>query len=205
MMKQKTFSVYTLAINPDERIIRLVKTLKRRLKTHLGRSYGSVNSLAHITLIVFVASEDDYQMILAEFKRVLAGLAPLEIELSGFGDFSEQPECTFYIKPGDESVQQIARYCKSMGANFNKLLRQRCTDRWDTIGRKKPHMTIACELTLGEIKASYEFFSGTFTEQFTCNSFVMRKYNEEKRQYEFMDTIPLLGHEYMVGQQMRLF
>ncbi len=152
-----------------------------------------------------MASDDDYHIILAEFERVLAGLAPLEMELSGFGDFSDRPECTFYIKLGDESAQQIARYCKSIGTNFNKLLRQRCTDRWDTVGRKKPHMTIARELTLEEIKVSREFFAETFTEQFTCNSFVMRKFNEGKRRYEIINTIPLLGHEYMVGQQMRLF
>ncbi|MCF2487646.1 2'-5' RNA ligase family protein [Dyadobacter sp. CY347] len=204
-MKSKTLSVYTLAINPDERIIELVRTLKKRLDEHLGRRYNSVNSFAHVTLILFVATEDDYPIILAEFKRVLAGLAPLEIGLSGFGDYSDRPECTFYIKPDDGSVEQISEYCKSIGANFNKLTKQRCTDRWDVVGRKKPHMTIASGLTLEEIKQSHDYFTETFAEHFTCNSFVMRKFSEEKRQYEIIDTIPLLGHEYMVGQQMRLF
>ncbi|MCF2504842.1 2'-5' RNA ligase family protein [Dyadobacter sp. CY107] len=204
-MKSRTLSVYTLAISPDERIIGLVKKLKKRLEKHLGRNYGSVNALAHVTLILFVAYEDDYPPILAEFKRVLAGLTPFKVGLSGFGDFSKTLPCTFYIKPDECSNGQIIECCKTIGTNFNKFLKRRYTDRWEIVGRTDPHLTIGRELVLEEIEASYALFTEDFTEHFTCNSFVIRKLNLGKGQYEIIDTIPLLGHEYMVGQQMRLF
>jgi len=204
-MKGKTQSVYTLAISPDERIIGLVRMLKRRLQKHLGRNYGSVNSLAHVTLILFVAYDDDYPPILTEFKRVLAGLTPFDVGLSGFGDFSKAFPCTFFVRPDEYSDGQIIECCKTIGTNFNKFLKRRYTDRWEIVGRTEPHLTIARDLLLEEIKASYSLFTEGFDEHFTCDSFVIRKLNVGKGQYEIIDTIPLLGHEYMVGQQMRLF
>ncbi|MCF0062524.1 2'-5' RNA ligase family protein [Dyadobacter chenwenxiniae] len=204
-MKSKTLSVYTLAISPDDRIIGLVTELKKRLEKHLGRNYGSVNSLAHVTLILFVAYEDDYPVILDEFKRVLAGIAPLEIGFSGFGDFSKSHPCTFFVKPDDSSKDEIVACCQTIGLNFHKFIKQRFTDRWDIKGRVQPHMTIGRDLIFEEISLSYSLFTEDFNEHFTCNSFVIRKFNPGKGQYEIIDTIPLLGNEYMVGQQMRLF
>lgn len=204
-MKSKTLSVYTLAISPDERIAGLVGMLKKRLQKHLGKDYGSVNSFAHVTLILFAACDDDYPPILAEFKRVLAGLTPFDVGLSGFGDFSKIYPCTFFLKPDAYSNAQIIECCKTIGTNFNKFLKQRHTDRWEIVGRTAPHLTIARDLTPEDINACYSLFTEVFEKHFTCNSFVIRKLNLAKGQYEIIDTIPLLGHEYMAGQQMRLF
>ncbi|MCE6987598.1 2'-5' RNA ligase family protein [Dyadobacter sp. CY323] len=201
----KRMSVYTLVISPDERIVGLVRTLKKRLQQQLGRNYGSVNSAAHMTLILFLAHDENYPLILAEFKRVLAGLAPFQVALSGFGEFADRPECVFYIQPDDDSVDIILERCKEMGTNFSKFLRRTHTDKWDIVGRKKPHMSVARSLTKSELDVCKELLNEDFVAEFQCNAFAIRKLNEEKGQYEIVDIIPLLGHEYMAGQQMRLF
>ena len=56
-------SVYTLVISPDERIIGLVREMKKRLQQRLGRNYGSVNSAGHVTLILFLAHDEHYPLI----------------------------------------------------------------------------------------------------------------------------------------------
>jgi 2'-5' RNA ligase len=199
-------SVYTLAIIPDERITGLVGKLKKRLGEELGRSYGSLHSLAHISLFVFLAGEDDYPVILAEFKRILAGLQSFEVRLAGFGDFSDKPECTFYIKPDPDSDAQIAACCNKVQANFSKFLRRTVTEKWrKLVTGGDSHMSIARELSKPETTLCYQLFTEVFDESFPCNAFVVRRLNEKLGQYDIIDTIPLLGHEYIAGQQMRLF
>jgi 2'-5' RNA ligase len=205
MAQTKRMSVYTLVISPDQRIEGLVGMFKKRLQQRLGRNYGSVHSAGHITLILFLAYDEHYPLILAEFKRVLAGLEPFKVGLSGFDDFSDRPGCVFYIRPDDDSIERILERCKEMGANFSKFLRRTYTDKWDAVGRKRPHMSIARKLTRPELDACKELFTENFEEEFDCNSFAIRKLDEERGQYEIIDMIPLLGNEYMVGQQMRLF
>ncbi|MCE7066115.1 2'-5' RNA ligase family protein [Dyadobacter sp. CY326] len=204
-MENKELSVYILAISPDDRVTGLVRNMKKRLQKHLGRDFGSVNSLGHISLILFVAHEEDYPPILKEFQRVLAGLAQFDVNLSGFDDFSDRPECTFFIEPHPNSVYDIVEYCKTIGANFNKFLKRKYIDHWDVVGRKRPHMTIARDLVETEIQKAYALFDEDFTEEFRCTSFTIRKFDNVKKQYQIIDSIPLLGHKYMVGQQMRLF
>ncbi|NIJ55021.1 2'-5' RNA ligase family protein [Dyadobacter arcticus] len=198
-------SEYTLVISPDQRVTGLVRKLKKRLQERLGRNYGSVNSLGHITLIYFLAHDEDYPLILEEFKRVLAGLAPFKVGLSGFDAFTDRPECVFYVKPDDDSADRVLAQCKEIGTNFSKFLRRNYTDKWDIVARKSPHMTVGRDLTKLEIEECRALFTESFIESFQCNSFVIHKLNEERGQYDVIDAIPLLGHEYMVGQQMRLF
>lgn len=67
-------AIYCLAISPDDVTIKLFQKFKGKLRARLNRHYGSVNSMAHMTLIFFVASEENYPLILTEFKKVLTSL-----------------------------------------------------------------------------------------------------------------------------------
>jgi 2'-5' RNA ligase len=71
--------------------------MKSALKQAIGGVFfNSVNSEAHITLFEFHAHERDYPALLKEFKEVVEGLDPLEIEFEGFNHFPTNG--AFYIK-----------------------------------------------------------------------------------------------------------
>ncbi|MCF0054275.1 2'-5' RNA ligase family protein [Dyadobacter sp. CY356] len=93
--------IYCLAISPDDVTIKLFQEFKVKLRDRLKRPYGSENSLAHITLIFFVANEATYHLILSEFRQILSKLMPFRVSLSDFKDFQPNPECTFYASPDE--------------------------------------------------------------------------------------------------------
>ena len=71
--------------------------------------------------------------------------------------------------------------------------------------KKKPHMTLARELTEKEIAVCYDISPTDFKETFFCKYFVIRKFNEQRGQFDILDTIELLGRDYMEGEQTSLF
>jgi 2'-5' RNA ligase len=205
-MLSTNISTYSLAISPSSDIIRRVREFNDALRKELGKHDGSENSVAHLTLFMFQAYDQHYSVILSELKRVLAGLEPFKIEFSGFAHFPSKPDSTFYIKPDEGSTRQIIASCKKIRANFSKSVKGKYTENWEMTVKDAPHMSVAHKLHESEIQICYALFQAKgFDESFACNSFVIRKLNLHKGQYDIVDTIPLLGHEYMVGQQMRLF
>jgi len=190
--------IYCLAIHPGKSTLSIFSEIKSKLRSGLGKYYGSVNSQAHMTLILFVASEEDYPQILEEFRRVLISLAPFDIDLKNFGDFSSAISCIFYAKPAKASAIQIRKYCRIIEKKFDKTIKKKCND-WQVRALISPHMTIARELTREEISLAYKLFANGFLHSFSCSSFAIRKFNELIGQYEVIDEIPFLG-----GRQMRL-
>lgn len=66
-------------------------------------------------------------------------------------------------------------------------------------------MSIARELTEVEILLSYDLLGHDFIHSFQCDSFVIRKLNEFKKQYDIIDEIPLSGRGFIDdGPQMTI-
>lgn len=183
---------YTLVISPSAQIIALVRALKERLGITIGAHFGSKNSLAHMTLFVFFATEENYPKILAEFKRLLAVLEPFELVFSGFDQFSENG--TFYVKPTGESSESIKSLCKYIQSNFNQSLKKQSLERWKG-SFHTPHLSVARELSIDSLQIASKLFT-EFEQSYLCDSFVIRRFNESRGQYDIIDTIPLLGQDY---------
>ncbi|HEV7381992.1 MAG TPA: 2'-5' RNA ligase family protein, partial [Dyadobacter sp.] len=197
--------VYALAINPDPHIMRLSGNIKNTIREGLNRNFGSYNAPPHITLLSFEGDEKNYPNILTEFKRVLAVIAPFQLGFAGFGDFKQKKNCTFFIKPNGESSDAIIDRCEKVGELFDKSVRRRYVDSWKMVVKKTPHMTLARELSEKEISVCYEVAPDDFNESFFCKYFVIRKFNEQRGQFDILDTIELLGRDYMEGEQTKLF
>ncbi|MGV3599987.1 MAG: 2'-5' RNA ligase family protein [Dyadobacter fermentans] len=205
MKDLRQLSYYTLVIDPDERIINRGKDLKAHARQILGKNFGSISSRVHITLIAFFAYEKDYSRILEEFKRVLAGLKPFEVKLSGFDSFKDSPKCTFFVRPTDETSDMITQDCASIDKHFNKILRRERTNLWKAVGRNRPHMTVVRDASLDDVLKCEQGFTEAFEDHFFCSSFALRRFDPIIRQFEIIDEISLFGHEYIAGQQIRLF
>lgn len=192
---------YSLAIMPPTAIAEQVKTLKLALREAIGKNYGSLNAEAHISLDSFEASETNYPFVLAEYQRILSGLTPFDIALSGFGHFDSYYPA-FYIQLVEQSQENIRSHCDVIRKEFSKPIKKQYVRKWADESRS-PHLTVGRRLTTEWIEIAYGLFK-EFEQRFSCDSFVIRKYEEKRRQYDVIDTIPLLGQSNLTGGQLAL-
>jgi 2'-5' RNA ligase len=182
---------YSLAIMPSPEIAAQVAEMKRQYRIAVGRSYGSANAEAHISLDGFEADENDYPYILAEYRRVVSELSSFVIRFSGFGDFDRADFSAFYIKPTEETAATIRERSETVMKNFDKKLKKQYIRKWADES-KNPHMSVGRRLTREWIALAYSLFAG-YENSFPCDSFVIRKFNEKRRQYDVVDVLPLAG------------
>ncbi|MCF2518681.1 2'-5' RNA ligase family protein [Dyadobacter sp. CY351] len=182
---------YSLAIMPGAAISVDVAEMKQQLKSAFGKSYGSVNAEAHISLDGFEADENDYPYILAEYRRIVAELDPFEIHFSGFDDFDKGNYSAFYIKPTIDSSNAIRQRSEAVMKAFDKKLKKQYTRKWADES-KNPHMSVGRRLTREWVELAYATLP-TYEATFWCDSLVIRKYNEKRRQYDVVDVLPLMG------------
>ncbi len=188
----KKMDQYSLAIMPGAPIAEMVKDLKLLLRAEIGKSYGSANADAHISLDGFEADDDNYPYILAEYRRIVSGMTPFTIAFSGFGDFDKGNYSAFYVRPTDESSTSIRERTEEVMKSFDKKLKKQFIRKWADES-KNPHMSIGRRLTREWVALAYSLFPG-FEESFLCDAFVIRKFNEKRRQYEVVDMLPLKGN-----------
>ncbi|MCF0062523.1 2'-5' RNA ligase family protein [Dyadobacter chenwenxiniae] len=182
---------YSLAIMPGAPISLEVAGMKQQLRAAIGKSYGSANAEAHISLDGFEADENDFPYILAEYRRIVFELTPFEISFSGFDDFDRADYSAFYIKPTIDSSAEIRRRSEAVIKAFDKKLKKQYIKKWADES-KNPHMSIGRRLTREWIALAYSTLS-TYEASFTCDAFAIRKFNEKRRQYDVVDVLPLLG------------
>lgn len=195
-------SAYSLAIMPPPDIHEHVKGFKQLFREATGKSYGSANADGHISLDGFDAAEADYPLILAEYTRLISPLTPFQLDFSGFADFDRGNFSAFYIKPTEKSCEAIRERTQAIMKGFDKKFKKQYMQKWADES-KNPHMSIGRRLTREWIALAHSIFT-EYEAGFLCDSFAIRKYNEKRRQYEVIDTIPLLG-ESGIGEQMSLF
>ncbi|MCE7066114.1 2'-5' RNA ligase family protein [Dyadobacter sp. CY326] len=191
LMLKRPLSQYSLAIMPSSAISLEVAEMKQQLRIAIGKSYGSANAEAHISLDGFEADDDDYPYILTEYQRVVSELDPFDIEFSGFGDFDKGNYSAFYIKPTDDSSKAIREKTAAVMSAFDKKIKKQYTKKWADESQN-PHMSIGRRLTREWIALAQSLFT-EYESSFHCNAFVIRKFNEKRRQYEVIDVLPLLG------------
>lgn len=193
---------YSLAIMPPPEIHEQVKGFKQLFRDATGKSYGSANADGHISLDGFDAAEVDYPLILAEYKRLVTPLTPFQLDFSGFADFDRGNFSAFYIKPTEKSCDDIRERTQAIMKGFDKKFKKQYMQKWADES-KNPHMSIGRRLTREWIALAHSIFT-EYEAGFLCDSFAIRKYNEKRRQYEVIDTVPLLG-QLAIGGQISMF
>ncbi len=192
---------YALAIHPDTAMARLVSDIKLRLREEVGSAYTSENTPAQVTLFYFMASEKDYALIIAEFRRVAAGVKSFMLDFSGFDHFANSH--TFYIKPEVEAAESILQMGKYINKHFRAHIKRKYIVHWKA-SLSRPHIPVGLKLGKDGLGKAYTLFT-EFEQGFLCDSLVVRRLNRLEGRYEIIDTVPLLGHKYVSGQQMSLF
>jgi len=185
---------YSLAVQPNEPVLSRVKEMKEQLRRAIGH-YSSANSVAHISLFEFTLEEKRYPIVSSYYKKVIAGLAPFPIMFEGVDYFSHSTYFTFYVKLEECSLQTIVNYCKQIKKASPYLL----TNKYNL-----PHMSVGRKLTKEGLDAACALFTEFNATDF-CKTFVIRKFNNQRRQYDIEEEIPLLNEMQGTNTQLSLF
>nr|WP_295927193.1 2'-5' RNA ligase family protein [uncultured Dyadobacter sp.] len=180
---------YIIAIRPPADIIVEVKEMKLALRKAIGGFYNSVNSEAHITLFEFYAYDEHYPALLNELSRTIGMLAPFDLEFQGFNHFATTG--SFYIQLISESSRSIIERCiqfrNTLSPEILSIHTEGWTDMFDT-----PHMTIGRRLRADWIEIAYSLFND-FNKKFCCNSIAIRKFNDDRKQFDVIAELPMAG------------
>jgi len=166
--------LYSLVIQPPETILALVKSMKEQLATEVGW-FNSKNSVGHITICEFQATDAVVQSIKNQISKLCDALSPAEVYLNEFGSF---PNGAFFIAPDSDS-KAILKYIMK---RFHKSIHIRNIQKSDN-----PHLSIARRLSPENlVKANHLLTS--IDLKFVCTSVVLRQFDENKKQFFVIDS-----------------
>ncbi|MFV7235662.1 MULTISPECIES: 2'-5' RNA ligase family protein [Flavobacterium] len=165
---------YSVAIYPSEAIISLVKSMKEQLAKEVGW-FHSKNSVGHITICEFKATDTEIEIIKNQLDRLCDTLQPVEVTLNGFGSY---PNGAFFISPNAVSKNSL----KPIMKRIQESLRVRNMKKNDD-----PHLSIARRLTPENLERAKALFT-TIDVDFLCDSIVLRKFDENIKQFVVIDT-----------------
>lgn len=164
----KHIPLYSLVIFPNSEQSTLVDSYKQMLKNHIGW-YGSANATAHITVINF-ENELSLQLHIDRIREFCKTVIPQKVTLNAWDSFADK---TFFITPDQTSRQ----YLDNLIIELHLYLGFK-------IKNAHAHLSIARGLDAKKMKTAYELFRNTkINLQFDCDSFHLRKFNEQTKQY----------------------
>lgn len=167
---------YSVAIIPSEEIIDLVKTMKLDLAEKVGW-FNSKNSMGHITINEFKASDEVIEKVKQQLIRLCDGFEPVEVHLTGFGSF---PNGAFFINPDDDTKNRLKPIMKII--NDTLIIKDLHTSN-------DPHLSIARRLSREKLSIAKSHFTA-INESFLCSSVVLRTFDENVKQYYVSDVFP---------------
>jgi 2'-5' RNA ligase len=167
--KSPVQKLYSLVIHPPEGHLILVKSMKEQLAVEVGW-YNSKNSVGHITICEFKATDTEIESIKKQIIKLCNSLHPVPVRLNQFGSF---PNGAFFIAPNDDSKMDLKHIIK----RFNKSLKIQDMKKSDN-----PHLSIARRLTPENLLKASQLFSA-IDLNFVCNSVVLLLFYENKKKF----------------------
>jgi hypothetical protein len=160
---------YSVAIYPSEAVVALVKSMKEQLAKEIGW-FHSRNSVGHITICEFKATDKQIEIIKNQLSRLCDTLEPAEVSLN---EFASYPNGAFFMSPNEDSKNRLKLLMKQVHESLRNLNMQKSND---------PHLSIARRLTPENLKKANRLFT-TIDIHFLCDSIVLRKFDENIKQF----------------------
>lgn len=164
----KQIPLFSLVIFPNSEQSTLIKSYKQLLKDNIGW-FGSANAAAHITIINF-ENELSLQLYLDRVREFCKTAVQQKVTLNAWDSFGEK---TFFVTPDQSSQQYLDNLIMDLHLYLGFKIRN-----------ARAHLSIARGLNPEKMKKAYVLFKNTpINLQFNCDSFYLRKFNEQKQQY----------------------
>lgn len=168
---------YSVAIYPSEEVIALVKSMKEGLAKEVGW-FHSKNSVVHITICEFKATDAAIEIIKNKLSSVCDTLKPVEVCLNEFGSY---PNGAFFIAPDAASKNSLKPIMKPIMKRIQESLHKLKMQKSDD-----PHLSIARRLTPKNLERAKNLFI-LIDVPFLCDSIVLRKFDENIKQFFVID------------------
>ncbi|WP_366183635.1 2'-5' RNA ligase family protein [Flavobacterium ovatum] len=182
---------YSLVISPPNEIISLVKSMKEKLAEEIGW-YHSKNSLAHITINEFMATDNEIENIKKQLINICDGIKPIDVHLDHFNTY---PNGAFFIAPDDFSIIEL----KQIMTQIHQLFRTKTL-----LKSNEPHLSIGRQLKPDYIATAYRLFP-FINLNFRCDSVTLRRFNPIIKQFEIIDRFSFNDNPKPVYKQGTLF
>lgn len=148
--------------------------MKEQLASKVGW-FHSKNSVGHITICEFRATDVAIETIKNQISRLCDNLAPVDVHLNELGSF---PNGAFFIAPDNDSKNNLKHIMK----RFHKSLRIQ-----NMIKSDNPHLSIARKLSPENLAQANHLFT-SIDLNFVCDSVVLRQFDENIKQFFVTDT-----------------
>jgi hypothetical protein len=165
---------YSVAIYPSKTIISLVKSMKEQLAKEVGW-FHSKNSIGHITICEFKATDKQIEIIKNQLNRLCDTLHPVEVCLN---EFSSYPNGAFFISPNKDSKNSLKPIMKQIQELLHIQNMKKSND---------PHLSIARKLTPENLERAETLFTSIDID-FLCDNIVLRKFDDTLKQFIVTDT-----------------
>lgn len=179
----------SIVFQPCEKGVRFIAAIKERVRRLLNKWYPSCHSAAHVTICRMQVTQEQLQRVIDLLAQSMRYEHAQHIY---FDSFSTYPNSgTFFIDPTLQSKAFLLQKMRKVIAETEKVTR---VDK-----SKAPHLTISRGLdmeNLREVKDQDEFKTLDF--DFFCKGIVLRRFDEEKKQYVPFLEIPF-GNESKSG------
>ncbi|MFV5701326.1 2'-5' RNA ligase family protein [Flavobacterium sp. XS2P12] len=182
---------YSVAIYPSEAIISLVKSMKEQLAKEVGW-FHSKNSIGHITICEFKATDKQIEIIKNQLDRFCDILHPVKVCLN---EFSCYPNGAFFISPHKDSKSILKPIMKRIQESLHIQNMKKSND---------PHLSIARRLTPENLERAKALFTA-IDISFLCDSIVLRKFDDNIKQFIVTDTFKFNNNSQPEGIQGTLF
>ena len=173
---------YSIVIQPSETMIEEVKQMKELLASKIGW-FNSKNSLAHITVNEFERNEKELETIKTKLTEITKYFKPQEVLFTNFDTF---PNGAFFLAPNEESKQYLKQIMTSVHQKFPYPVK---------IKSNEPHISIGRRIQPEKIEIAKSLFSKNTTISFTCNKLALRVFNDDRKQFDIIETFPFLAEE----------
>lgn len=183
---------YSLVISPPAEIISLIQSMKLNLAKEIGW-FHSKNSLAHITINEFMASESEIEVIKKQLTNICDSLKAIPVHFDKFDTF---PNGAFFIAPDEHSKKELKKIMKHIHQSFRFAI---------LFKNNEPHITIARQLNTNKIAAAYRLFSNEIDLNFLCDSVALRLFNPTVKQFEIITRFEFNDNPQPTYEQGTLF
>lgn len=166
----KSRKLYSIVISPPSEVLIQVDAHKNILADNIGW-YHSRNAKAHITILELMANDNEISVV-EKFMTAFCKLnSSFDIKFDGVRSYSNG---AFFISPDKQS--------KIITKNFMRNL-QNCFPLKADFKSSSPHMSIARKLNKQHVEIA-NFLFQNLTAAFHCDRIVLRKFNEDRQQFD---------------------
>lgn len=183
--------LYSVAIYPSEAVIALVKSIKEQLANEV-RWFHSKNSVGHITICEFQATDKQIEIIKNQLNKFCDTLESIEICLNTFDSY---PNGAFFISPNEDSKSILKPIMKGVQKSLHIQNMKKSNE---------PHLSIARKLTPENLERARALFT-SIDVAFLCDTIVLRKFDDTIKQFVVTDSFKFNNNPKTEGIQGTLF